>query len=49
MEGSKFCEVELLQRLRISQFSSVYRVRIKSSGKHYALKKILIDEGHESR
>jgi hypothetical protein len=43
MEEGKVCQVELLQLLKAGQLSNVYRIRIKSSGRHFALKKIVID------
>lgn len=43
------CQVKLFERLRTSQFSEIYRVRIQETGKHYALKKIILDDSHESR
>jgi serine/threonine protein kinase len=49
MEESRVCQVELLQVLRAGQFSTVYRVRVRASGKHYALKKIPADERFENR
>jgi serine/threonine protein kinase len=49
MEESRLCQVELLQLLRTGQFSTVYRVRLKTTGKHLALKKIPEQERFESR
>ncbi len=49
MEDNRFCQIELLQLLRSGQFSTVYRVRLKATGKHLALKKIPEQERFESR
>jgi hypothetical protein len=49
MEESRICQVELLQLIREGQFSKVYRVRLKATGKHLALKKIPLQDRYESR
>lgn len=49
MEESRVRQVELLSLIKEGQFCNVYHVRVKSSGKHYALKKQIIDNQHENR